>query len=226
MTQPEQAPLLQRDGPPATVGILLFPQVEVLDFAGPYEVFSVAARIAPKALGPSRPPFQVVTIAERHGPVAARHGLQVLPAHDFDDAPRLDVLIVPGGVVEQPLTSDRALDWLRARARRARLTASVCTGAFILAKIGLLDGLTATTHWEDVAGMRAMFPNVNVIDDTPFVDQGRIVTSAGISAGIDMSLHLVQRLAGTQLARLTARQMQYDWPEVSTVSAGQQSQAG
>ncbi|WBQ17595.1 DJ-1/PfpI family protein [Sphingobium yanoikuyae] len=220
MTQSASEPILKLNGPPATVGILLFPEVEVLDFAGPYEVFSVAARIAPKALALEHSPFNVVTVAEHHEPVVARHGLQVFPTHDFDDAPALDVLIVPGGVVDQPLKSEKTLDWLRGRARDAKLTASVCTGAFVLAKIGLLDGLMATTHWEDVAEMRCMFPNVNVIEDVHYVDQGQIVTSAGISAGINMSLHLVQRLAGPHLASLTSRQMQYDWQDVPSVGWG------
>jgi transcriptional regulator GlxA family with amidase domain len=219
MTQ-SAAPACSQNEPTATVGILLFPDVELLDFAGPYEVFSVAARIAPHVLGLDYPPFQVVTIAEGHNPVVARHGLQVLPDHDFEDAPALDVLIIPGGIVDEPLANTTTLDWLRCQARRTKLTASVCTGAFILAEIGLLDGLIATTHWEDIAEMRSMFPRVTVIGDVPFVDQGRVVTSAGISAGIGMSLHLVSRLAGPQLAHLTSRQMQYDWCDAKSAPSG------
>lgn len=195
------------------VGILLFPDVEVLDFAGPFEVFSVAARIAPKLRG-TRPPFAVTTIAAAPGPVVARHGLRVMPDHDFADAPPIDILVVPGGVVAQPLGDPATLAWIEAAAARARLVASVCTGAFLLARVGLLDGRAATTHWEDIADLRAMFPAVRVVEDAPFVDQGRVVTSAGISAGIAMSLHIVGRIGGEALAISTARQMQYDWSPV------------
>ena len=194
-----------------TVGILLFPEVEVLDFAGPFEVFSVAARIAGKVVGAKLPPFRVVTIAATAAPVIARHGLKVIADHDFTTAPPIDLLIVPGGVMDQPLGDPATLGWVREMAARATLTASVCTGAFVLAEVGLLAGRTATTHWEDVADLRDRFPDVTVVDHVPFVDEGAIITSAGISAGIAMSLHVVGRFAGTRLAELTAKQMQYDW---------------
>jgi transcriptional regulator GlxA family with amidase domain len=210
MTQEHSLSTREETGP-LTVGILLFPEVEVLDFAGPYEVFSVAARIAPKALRLGHVPFTVITVAEASGPVTARHGLQVLPDYSFSNAPPLDLVIVPGGVIAEPLSSRATLDWLRDEAARAVLTASVCTGAFILARIGLLDGLRATTHWEDIEEMRRMFPRVTVVEGPAFIDQGAIVTSAGISAGISMCLHLVGRMVEPELARLTARQMQYDW---------------
>ena len=194
-----------------TVGILLFPEVEVLDFAGPFEVFSVAGRIAGKVVGAKTPPFRVVTISATAAPVIARHGLKVIADHDFTTAPPIDLLIVPGGVMDQPLGDAATLDWVREMAARATLTASVCTGAFVLGEVGLLAGRTATTHWEDVAELRERFPDVTVVDDVPFVDEGAIITSAGISAGIAMSLHVVGRFAGTRLAELTAKQMQYDW---------------
>ncbi len=207
------------------VGILVFPDVEVLDFAGPFEVFSVAARIAPKPDG-TRAPFAVTTIAAAHGPVVARHGLRILPDHDFADAPPVDILIVPGGVVTQPLGDPVTLAWIEATAARARLVASVCTGAFLLARIGLLDGRAATTHWEDIADLRAMFPAIRVVEDVPFVDEGGVVTSAGISAGIAMSLHIVGRIGGEALAVRTARQMQYDWSPVISGSADVPSAPG
>ncbi|MET1756127.1 DJ-1/PfpI family protein [Novosphingobium sp. RD2P27] len=194
-----------------TVGILLFPDVEVLDFAGPYEVFSVASRVAIKVLGFDSPPFRVVTIAEGHEPLAARHGLRIAPDHGFMDAPATDILIVPGGIVTEPMSNLSTLAWLKRESARATLTASVCTGAFILGSIGILDGLKAITHWEDIDEMRRMFPKIAVVEGLPYVDEGAVVTSAGISAGISMSLHLVERMIGPQLAQLTARQMQYDW---------------
>lgn len=193
------------------VGILLYPEVEVLDFAGPFEVFSVAARIAPRLEGTGAPVFEVATVGRRRETIRARHGLEVLPRHGFDDAPTFDLYVVPGGVPAQPLADPVTLAHVEAAARDAILTASVCTGAFVLARLGLLDGRRVTTHWEDVADLRSFRPWTEVIEGVPFVDEGGIVTSAGISAGIAMSLHLVGRILGVEAARRTARQMQYDW---------------
>ncbi|UTW07028.1 DJ-1/PfpI family protein [Pseudomonas benzenivorans] len=200
---------------PLAVAILLFPEVEVLDFAGPFEVFSVASRVALRGALPTHPAFTVQTVAATPALVAARHGLQVLPAASFADAAPCDVLIVPGGVVTQPLGDDATLAWVAETAGRASLTASVCTGAFILARAGLLGGGPVTTHWEDVADLRAGYPRLEVVEGVPFVERGSIFTSAGISAGIGMSLHLVGRILGAELARATARQMQYDWVETA-----------
>lgn len=202
---------VSKNGPSVKVGILLFPEVEILDFAGPFEVFSVASRVAARDADFVAPPFRVSTVAARKDTVLARHGLKVMPDYGFADAPRFDLLIVPGGVMTQPLDDPATLAWVREAAGSALLTASVCTGAFILAALGLLDGQAATTHWEDIPDLRAAFPAVRVVDDVPFVDEGRIITSAGISAGIGMSLHVVGRILGLALARGTARQMQYDW---------------
>jgi len=120
---------------------------------------------------------------------------------------------VPGGIVDQPLGDPNTLAWLEAASKQAALTASVCTGAFLLAKIGLLKGRSVTTHWEDVPELRAAYPDLTVVENVPYVDEGAVVTSAGISAGIDMSLHLVARVLGFKAAKTTARQMQYDWKE-------------
>lgn len=209
--RPEALTAIVASGRPIEVGILLFPDVEILDFAGPFEVFSVASRVARRNGALATVPFRVSTVAAQRETVVARHGLRVEPDHDFADAPAFDLLIVPGGVMTQPLADPATLDWVAAAARAATLTASVCTGAFVLARLGLLDGLEATTHWEDIPDLRAAFPDVRVVEDVPFVDEGQIVTSAGISAGIGMSLHLVGRVLGTELASATARQMQYDW---------------
>jgi len=192
------------------IGILVFPEVEVLDFAGPFEVFSVASRIAHSEIG-VKTPFRVAIVGASGGGVMARHGLGICPHVGFADAPQFDLLLVAGGVVDQPLGDPATLDWIRAQDRGAALTASVCTGAFVLAKVGLLDGLQATTHWDDVDGLRAAFPKVEVLHDVAYVDQGRIVTSAGISAGIGMSLHLVARILGVGMAKATARRMEYTW---------------
>jgi transcriptional regulator GlxA family with amidase domain len=197
------------------VAILLFPDVEVLDFAGPFEVFSVASRIH---RGTEHRPFRVSTVAAERMPVPARHGLPVIANYTFEEQARADVLIVAGGIVDQPLGDPKTLAWLSAASKEAALTASVCTGAFLLAKIGLLKGRRATTHWEDIPELRAAHPDLAVIEDVPYVDEGRIVTSAGISAGIDMSLHLVRRILGFAAAQATARQMQYDWSEARAVA--------
>jgi transcriptional regulator GlxA family with amidase domain len=190
------------------VAILIFPEVEVLDFAGPFEVFSVAGRILKQD---GRAPFRVSTIAAEAAPVIARHGLSVTPTACFADRPAADILIVPGGIVTQPLNDAPTLDWIRATARDAGLVASVCTGAFILAKLGMLEDRACTTHWDDILELRRDYPDLQVIEDVPFVDEGAIVTSAGISAGLGMSLHLVGRILGPDAAKKTARQMQYDW---------------
>lgn len=196
-----------------TVGIYVFDDVEVLDFAGPYEVFTTAARVHRHLQPDSAPRFGVFTVGRTTHRLRARAGLAVLPDHDVSSHPPIDVLMVPGGVVTAELARPDVTTWIARTAAASALTASVCTGAFLLAQAGLLDGLTATTHWEDIADLRAMFPRVTVREHVRWVDEGQIVTSAGISAGIDMSLHLVERLAGRELALRTARQMEFDWQE-------------
>ena len=197
-----------------SVGILVFPDVEVLDFAGPFEVLSVASRIAHAVIG-VRTPLQVVLVGADGATVMARHGMGVVPHTGFDAAPQFDLLFVPGGIVDQPLADPATLAWIRHQHEGAALTASVCTGALVLAKLGLLDGLEATTHWDDIAGLRAQYPQVRVRDNIEYVDQGRIVTSAGIAAGIGMSLHLVGRILGARMAIETARRMEYEWKPVA-----------
>jgi transcriptional regulator GlxA family with amidase domain len=189
------------------IGVFVFDEVEVLDFAGPVQVFSTAARVATTAPAAA---FDTFTVAAAPT-VVARGGLTLVPRHLFGTAPSIDVLVIPGGVVTAELGKPAVIDWIAARAATARLTASVCTGAFLLAKAGLLAGKTATTHWEDIADFRAQFPDVRVEETLRYVDEGRIVTSAGISAGIDMSLYLVARLADESVALKTARQMDYRW---------------
>lgn len=195
------------------VGIYLFADVEVLDFAGPFEVFSTASRVFRKSSPDSPEPFTVCTIARGSGAVRARAGLEVQPDWRVDRHPPLDVLIVPGGVVTAELANPEVLRWIAAVARGTTITASVCTGAFLLAGAGLLDGRSVTTHWEDVDEFLTMFPDLSVRTGVRWVDEGPVVTSAGISAGIDMSLHLVERLAGRDLALRTARQMDFEWTE-------------
>jgi transcriptional regulator GlxA family with amidase domain len=195
------------------VGIFVFDQVEALDLAGPYEVFTTAARMSQRLAPQEETPYQVAVIGRESGPIATRAGLKVVADRSIGETSNLDVLVIPGGIIDDQLNTPEVIEWVRLTSRLAEVVASVCTGAFILAKAGLLDGRTATTHWEDAELLSKMFPQVRVVADTRWVDEGQVVTSAGISAGIDMSLHLVARLNGHELAARTARQMDYRWQE-------------
>jgi len=193
------------------VGIYIYDEVEVLDFGGPFEVFATASRMKARLSPDSPKPFEVLTIADSIRPVRARAGLTITPHFDINNHPKIDLLLIPGGVHNRELERHDIIAWIARSAAEAELIASVCTGVFLLAKAGLLHGQTVTTHWEDIADFRAMCPGIIVRENQRWVDAGKIVTSAGISAGIDMSLHLVARLEGEDLALRTARQMDYDW---------------
>ena len=195
------------------VGIFLFCDVEALDFAGPYEVFTTANRVAKKTCLASEDVFTVFSVAASLQPVTMRAGMTVMPDFEFDHAPDIEVLIVPGGVVDAEMQKSEVIAWIQRSSVQARVTASVCTGAFLLAQANVLVDHKVTTLWEDIADLRQQFPRLHVAENTRWVDEGRIVTSAGISAGIDMSLHLVETLAGRPLAIATARQMEFDWRE-------------
>ena len=193
-----------------TVGILIFGEVEVLDFCGPFEVFSVARPEGVK--DDENRLFQVFAIAEEDKTVRCRGGLLVEPHYTVENAPPLDIVIVPGGQgTRRERHNQKLLDWVEAQNKRTELTLSVCTGALLLAERGLLDGKRATTHWGSVALMRETYPQVEMVEEVRYVDEGRIVTSAGISAGIDMSLHVVEKLHGREVAAWTARRMEYEW---------------
>lgn len=193
------------------IGLFMFDDVEVLDFAGPFEVFSTASRVAARRAPQAAPPFEVVLISRDGGPVTARAGLVVQVQHALDTHPTLDVLLVPGGVVDAVRRQPEVIDWIARTSRQARLTASVCTGAFLLADAGVVGQHTVTTHWEDLQDLRTVLPPAQVVEGPRYIDHGALVTSAGISAGLDMSLHLVGRLASLELAQATARQMDYAW---------------
>ena len=200
------------------VGIYLFDDVEILDFAGPLEVFFTASRVKSR-LEPNTPKlFEVITLAEKDQMIDARGGLTIQPKFTISNHPEIDILIIPGGIVTAELENRALIDWIAKTANTAAITASVCTGSFLLGKAGLLNGKSATTHWEDIQDMRSMFPDVDVLAEKRWVDTGSIVTSAGISAGIDMSLHLVSRLENEDLARRTARQMDFDWQQSSSIN--------
>ncbi len=189
-----------------TLAILVFDDVEVLDFCGPFEVFSVANRFT------DAPAFNVLTVAEKAGPVLTHGGLSVNPHRRLGDCPQPDVLLVPGGQGTRKEMHNPALtDWIRQASGKAELVLSVCTGALLLAKAGLLDGLEATTHHGANDLLSQTAPQTAIHADRRFVDNGRVVCSAGIAAGIDMSLHVVGRLLGQEVAMKTARQMEYPW---------------
>lgn len=195
------------------VGILIFPEVEVLDFCGPFEVFSVTRLDeVRRRLDPS--PYEVLIIADHPGVVVATGGLKVVPDHALEDCPPLDVLVIPGGWgTRREMSNDRLIAWIKLRAAQVALLTSVCTGSLLLGKSGLLDGKRATTHWRVVEEMRMLFPAVEVISDQHVVEDGEVITSAGISAGIDMVLRVVARHHGDVVARATARYMEYPFPE-------------
>jgi len=189
-----------------TVAILVFEDAEVLDVCGPYEVFSVAGRRHGLA------PFEVRLVAELAGPVLLRNGLSVNPHATIAECPGPDVVLVPGGSGTRREMHNPALtEWIRQAATGAEVVLSVCTGALMLATAGLLDGLEATTHHSSIELLRRSAPRATVREGVRFVDNDRIVTSAGISAGLDMSLHIVERLLGTELAEEAATYMEYHW---------------
>jgi len=189
-----------------TLVILIFDEVEVLDFCGPFEVFSVANRFT------DPPAFKVVTVAEKMGPILTRGGLGVNPHHGLADCPPPDVILIPGGQgTRKEMHNPVLIDWIKAVAAKAELVLSVCTGALLLAKAGLLDGLEATTHHSAIDLLRQIASKTTIHADRRFVDNGRVVCSAGIAAGIDMSLHVVNRLVGRDVAEKTVRQMEYPW---------------
>jgi transcriptional regulator GlxA family with amidase domain len=195
------------------VGIVIFDDVEVLDFCGPFEVFS-AARLNEDSRREEPSPFEVLLVAEKNGPVSASGGMQVIPHYTFHTCPKLDVLVVPGGWgTRRELKNPAMLDWLRQRAAEVETLTSVCTGSMLLGFAGRLDGLHATTHWKSLDWMRDSFPSVTVEYDQHVVEDGRVLTSAGISAGIDMALKAVARHCGEKVARAAARHMEYPYPD-------------
>ncbi|MDZ5609155.1 DJ-1/PfpI family protein [Bacillus pseudomycoides] len=184
------------------VGIFLFNEVEVLDFAGPFEVFSVTTEMN------GVHPFTVHTVSQDGNMITARNGLKVQPDFSIKDLPPVDILIIPGGLYG--MKNEIIINWIKQQMKEVKLMASVCTGALLLAKAGLLDSRKATTHWASIERFRDEFPNVEVLENVKFVDEGHIITSAGISAGINMSFHIVKNLLGIEIAETTAKRMEYD----------------
>lgn len=187
------------------IGILLFPDVEELDAIGPWEVLSYWSRNFPED------GYTVSCLSRSGGLVQCAKGLVVQAHHSYADAPPLEVLVYPGGQGTRPqLHDDAQLDWVRRQRDDVPLMTSVCTGALVYAAAGLLSGRPATTHWGSLDKLAELDPTIDVRPEARFVDDGDVVTSAGISAGIDMALHLVDRLAGTGRGREVRRGIQYD----------------
>ncbi len=196
------------------IAIVLFDDVEVLDFAGPFEVFSITGK---RKIGEA---YEVFTVAEKDT-VAARNQLVITPTYTFTTCPAPNIFLIPGGGGYHPdgspfgsrkeMHNPAMLEWIKQQSAAAELVLSVCTGALILAKVGLLDGLEATTHFMAIDSLREVAPQTKVSPEKRFVDNGKIVLSAGVSAGIDMSFHVVEKLQGKEVALEAARYMQYDY---------------
>lgn len=196
------------------IGIYIYDNAEVLDFSGPFEVFSTAARLAKLS-----DLYHVFLVAETNAPVKARGGYSVNPSYSFDNHPAIDVLIVVGGEHHAELQKANVIQWVSEQAKTAKIVASVCTGAFILATAEVIIEQKVTTHQQDLADLQHTFPSLQVINKVRWVEDGNIITSAGISAGIDMSLHLIEKLHCKALAIRTAEQMQYSWQEHEEVAS-------
>jgi putative intracellular protease/amidase/YHS domain-containing protein len=197
--RPATAASSAREGAPhPSVVIFVFNNMELLDFAGPAEAFASAG-------------FEVSTVAKTREPIPCMGVITITPRYTLDDCPRSDIVVVPGGRTQAVAMDKQVTDWLAHASGQAEVTLSVCTGAFVLANAGLLDGKEATTHWSAIERMRKQFPKISVRNDQRVVDTGKVVTSAGVSAGIDGALHVVARLAGRSAAAEAARYMEYNW---------------
>lgn len=197
-----------------SVAIVLFDHAEVLDFAGPFEVFSVAGR---RKIGE---PFQIFTVGEKKT-ITARNNLVIQPTYLLEECPASDIFLIPGGGGFHPdgtpfgtryeMNNEILLTWVKTRSAGSELVLSVCSGALILAKAGLLDNLEATTHFMAVDLLKSIAPTTKVSPEKRWVDNGKVIVSAGVSAGIDMALYVVEKLQGQEVAKETAQYMQYDY---------------
>ena len=183
--------------------ILLFPGVQIIDYTGPYEVFGQAG-------------FNVYTVAEKPDMLTTAMGMKVTPNYTLEDAPTADVLVIPGGDVTATQENARIIKWIQEESKNAEHVLSVCNGAYILAKTGLLDGMSATTFYGLLDGLRAIAPKVNVVNDRRYVDNGKFITTAGLSSGIDGSLYVISKMVSKARAQMVALNMEYNWQPDST----------
>ena len=193
------------------VGILIFDEVEVLDFAGPYEVFSRTRLL--KGAGSRRSddsaPFTPFTVSIDKKPITATGGLKIISDYTIKDCPKIEILIIPGGFGTRTLLNNESLlSWIKSIADQATTTSSVCTGALLLAKAGLLEGKRATTHWGAIEALKSISKDIQVINNRRIVND-EIITSAGVSSGIDMAFMLVENLYGEQVASDTAKYIEF-----------------
>ena len=193
------------------VGILIFDEVEVLDFAGPFEVFSRTRLL--KGAGSRRSddsaPFNPFTVSIDKKPITATGGLKIISDYTIKDCPKIEILIIPGGFGTRTLLNNESLlSWIKSIADQATTTSSVCTGSLLLAKAGLLEGKRATTHWGAIEALKSISKDIQVINNRRIVND-EIITSAGVSSGIDMAFMLVENLFGEQVASDTAKYIEF-----------------
>ncbi|HZS08703.1 MAG TPA: DJ-1/PfpI family protein [Blastocatellia bacterium] len=200
-------PDAQPAAPRQKVAILIFDGVQIIDYTGPYEVFGQAG-------------FEVFTVAATPGTIRTAMGMQVTPHYTLENSPRPDVIVVPGGDVQRAQSDQRTIKWLQERAPEAQHVLSVCNGAYILAHTGLLDGLAATTFYDLIDGLKVAAPKTRVVRDQRYVDNGKIITTAGISSGIDGSLYVVAKLRGKAAAQMVALNMEYNYRPGSDYARG------
>lgn len=184
--------------PVTSVGILVFDGVQIIDFTAPYEVFGQAG-------------FGVYTVSADGEKVSTAMGLSVTPDYSFETMPAANIILVPGGDIEVAAADKQIKQWLVQQSNVSEHVVSVCTGSYILASAGLLDGLTATTFHTALDGLQESYPNIKVVNDVRFVDNGQVITSAGLSSGIDAALHVVSRVQGLERAKTVAMHLEYDW---------------
>jgi putative intracellular protease/amidase len=191
--------------PPRNLAILIFEGVQIIDYTGPYETFGHTYFAGQRVV------FNIYTVAEKPEAITTAMGMSVNPKYTIDNSPKPDILVVPGGDVSSAMNNPRVMKWLQNSAKDAEIVMSVCNGAFILAKAGLLDGLEATTTAFLIERLRDAAPKTKVVSDKRFVDNGKIITTAGLSSGIDGSLHIIERLYGRGTAEMAALGMEYNW---------------
>jgi putative intracellular protease/amidase len=191
--------------PPRNLAILIFEGVQIIDYTGPYETFG-------HTYSATQPvPFNIYTVAEKPQALTTAMGMSVNPKYTVDNSPKPDILVVPGGDVRSAMDSPKVMKWLQDSAKNAEIVMSVCNGAFILAQAGLLDGLEATTTATLIERFKGAAPKTKVVSDKRFVDNGKIITTAGLSSGIDGALHIIERLYGRGTAEMAALGMEYNW---------------
>jgi putative intracellular protease/amidase len=190
------------------LAILIFDGVQIIDYTGPYETFG-------QVIVKNRPLFNIYTVAEKSASITTSMGMSVNPTYTFHTAPPPDMILIPGGDVRKQVSDPKVIKWIQDKSKNAEVTMSVCNGAFILAKAGLLNGHEATTVADQISGLREAAPKAKVVDNKRYVDSGRIVTTAGLSSGIDGSLHIIERFFGKGTAQMVALGMEYNWDPAS-----------